>query len=168
MKFNNAEEAKALKASTKEELEIAKQELKQFSKDNNLAAKEDHSSHAKHGKTFKKLSESIAKKRKTIADIDEWMTANKPAKKEKSERKTTYEYPADCTTDSDRKKFRAKMRSQAKSSEKGEAKPEKKEKKAKEETVPAAEEKKSSKSKDTAKTSDKKDDKKKPSKVKED
>lgn len=76
--------------------------------------------------------------------------ANEAAKgaKPKTERTVKYVYPADCTTDGDKKKFRAAERAKAKKAEKGDEKPakaEKSEKKAKKGEEAAPVEEKSSK-----------------------
>ena len=116
-KFADVEEAKLAKSAAKEELELAKADLKSFCKENGLEKGVDHSEHEKHGKRFSKIQGIITKKEGIIADInaaiEEFKTSGKKAKEGKSTssgRLTKYEYPADCVTDLDKKKFRAAAR----------------------------------------------------------
>lgn len=155
-KFASHEEAKENLSTTKEELQVAKDELKSYRKEHKLEKDTDYSEDAKHGKTWKKLTKAITSKEEAIAETRTWMEENKP-KKEKVARESKYEYPADCTSEDDKKKFRAKMRREAASAEKaaagGEAAPKKEKKASKEEAAAEApkEEKKSKKDKKASK-----------------
>lgn len=107
------EGAKAELSSLKEELEVAKTELKDFLKANKLKRDEDHSAHAdkKIAKGFKAVSEAVATKQARKDKLVEFMKANKPAPEA---RESKYNYPAEVQTTLDKKKFRATMRSNAK------------------------------------------------------
>lgn len=143
-KFASYEEAQEALAPAKEELGVAKEELKAFRKEAGIK-KDETPTDPKVKKRFDKFVENVEKKQKEVEEIKTYLADNKPAKV----RESKYEYPEDCTSDSDRKKYRAKMRRQAAAGEPGEeAKEEKAEKK----------EKKSKEGKD--KKSDKKSDKK--------
>src|SRR5690606_8121133 len=130
--------------TTKDELSVAKSELKEFLKSNKLSSKEDHSEDPKHGKKYRKYKDLIAKKEQQIQDAKDWIRDNKPA----VIRPTKYEYPEDCVTEKDKKKFRARMRAEAKRAEAGEQPKEKKAKTAKKDK---AESKKSNKKEKTEK-----------------
>lgn len=128
MAKENKEDLKALLTSTKEELGVAKTELRAFEKESKLAKDTDHSDDAKHGKRWSKLKATVTKKEELIAKTREKLAALKP---EKTERPSKYEYPKDVVTALDKKKHRAKLRAEAKRAEKEAAAP-KKDKKAKE------------------------------------
>lgn len=158
MKFNNAEDAKAFITSKREDKETAKGELKAFLKENKLDSKADHSEHAKHGKKYKKLQGTVEKLTKEIEEAKNWMESNKPEKKSKGGgTKTTYDYPADITSEADKKKYRAKMRA---AKAKGETP-------AKEEKSSKKDKKKEGKAEETATTETKSDKKDKKDKKKE-
>jgi len=73
-----------------------------------------------------KVQAELEKREAKVETLREAMDAAKEAAKElkpRKERVTKYEYPDDCTTDKDKKKYRAKMRREAKKAEKGEADP---------------------------------------------
>lgn len=151
LKFTSVEEAKENLATTKEELQVAKDELKSYRKEHKLEKDVDYSEDAKHGKTWKKLLKAITSKEEAITEIKTWMEENKP-KKEKVARESKYEYPADCTSEDDKKKFRAKKRREAAAAEKGETeKPAKEKKASKDDAAAPAEEKKSKKDKNKSK-----------------
>jgi len=119
--FNNLEEAKAKLTQVKDDLEVQVGERKAYATEFKLKSKEDHSEDPKHGKKWKAFLTAEEKLRKERDQIKEWMSGNKPAK-EKKERNLKYEYPVDCTSDNDKKKYRAKMRAAANKEEKGETK----------------------------------------------
>lgn len=120
-KYNDAAGAKAAIETKKEELAVAEKEKRAFEKDNGLKKGEDHSEHPKHGKKWAKMDKNIQQLEADIEEAKNWLKENKP-KKEKKERQLKYDYPADCTTDEQKKKFRATMRAEAKKAEKGEKK----------------------------------------------
>ncbi len=157
-KFANVEEAKDFIASTKEELKTAKGELKELRK--SLGLKGDATpENPKDAKKVEKLSSLIEKKEKAIEEAQAWLKENKP-KKSKEPRALKYDYPEDCTTADQKKKFRQEQRAAAKRAEKAAAKGEKAEKgesKKDKKAKAAAEEepsKKDKKKKDKKKSSD--------------
>ena len=98
-------------------------EMNQFLSDNKLKMG-NHSNHedAKIAKGWKKLQEKYDKAKAEVEALEVDVKAAKP----KKEREGKYDYPEDCVTADDKKKFRAKMRSKAKAAEKGEKKADKK------------------------------------------
>lgn len=113
-------------SAAKEELKVAKGELRDYEKTSKLAKGEDHSSDEKHGKKWTKMNDMVTKKQTAVDTIQEAYTAAKP---EKVDRPSKYDYPADIQTAADKKKFRAKARAEKKRAEKGDApKKEKKDK----------------------------------------
>lgn len=134
MKFNDAAQAKSVIETKKEELATAQKERRQFEKSNELKKGEDHSDHEKHGKKWGKMKKNEEAIEAEINEAKEWLKENKPAK-EKKQRVLKYDYPADCVTDEDKKKFRTRMRNAANKKE-GAAEG----KKAKKEAKPSEEE----------------------------
>ena len=125
-----------------------------FASENGLKAKKDHSEDPKHGKAWKKLKQAH------LDAKDAEIVAQAAAKELKpvTVRESKYEYPADCVTDLDKKKYRAKMRAEKNKADKP-AKTEKpakeeKSKKAKKEEEAPAETSKKKKKKVKAETSD--------------
>jgi hypothetical protein len=117
-KFANKAEAKEALTAAKESKKSAKQELKAFEKENELASGEDHSGDAKHGKRWSKLKKAVDSAEAKVTDIEGEMEGLKSAK---VDRPSKYEYPADVVTALDKKKYRAKMRAAAKKADKGDA-----------------------------------------------
>lgn len=122
------DEVLAKAKAKKEELAEAKKDLRAWKKENKI----------KRNKPVEdeKLKKALEKKETQLEKLtSEHEKALKAAKdlKPASSRRTKYEYPADCVTDQDKKKYRAKMRREKAKAEKGEnpEKPAKKEKKAK-------------------------------------
>lgn len=150
LKIKNVEEAKALKTSIREELDVAKTELKQFRKDHKLKEEDAQPEKESDKKKLAKLQEMVAKKRESLDEVKTYLEENK----EKKIRNSKYEYPEGATA-ADKKKVRAAARAKAKR----DAKP----KKEKKEEKPAKEGKDT---KDTGK-SDKKKEKKKDKPAKE-
>lgn len=111
MSKKTREELKAELASNKEELGVAKEELKAFEKANSLKKGEDHSANAKVGKKWTKLNDMVTKKTKAVEDARAAVTAAKP---EAKTRETNYVYPKEIETAADKKKFRAKARAEKK------------------------------------------------------
>lgn len=157
----NYDDAQAKIVSTREELQVAKDEKKAYLKDNELKSGEDYSEDKKHGKVLGKLEKLIEDKKALIEELKTFAKENKP-KKEKVARETSYTYPpgenGEPMTAAEKKKFRAKSRAEkkkaAKAGEEGTEPKEKKEKKAKktEETTEEApaEKTKKKKAKETA------------------
>lgn len=125
----SAEELANAKKAAKEELQVAKDELKAFRKENKLDKEKDYSADEKHGKKYTKLVAQVTKKTKALEDAE---TAAKGEKKAAGRKATKYEYPKDATAD-DKKKIRASARAAAKRALKEEKAGEKKEGKKKEE-----------------------------------
>lgn len=126
-----------------------------FAKENGLNPKgKGNGDHETHGKAWKKLQKAFTEAK----EADEAAQTVAKGLKPKTERVMKYEYPADVTTDADKKKFRTKMRAAAAKEAKGETSEEKapkKDKKAKKEEAAPVEEKaeKSSKKDKKAKKS---------------
>lgn len=118
-KFANVEEAKTALPQLREDAKAARKDLKSFCKENKLDYEVDHSADEKHGKKYGKLKKAVDSTKKAVESAEEFVSSNKP-KKEKKERVSKYEYPADCTSAGDKKKFRAAQRAAAKRAEKGE------------------------------------------------
>lgn len=133
----------------KEDSKQARKDLKNFCKENKLDPEAENADNKK----FVKLKALVTKTSTDVAEAEKWLADNKEVK-ERAQRKSNYEYPADCTTAADKKKWRAKARAAAKKKAKEESGEgsSKKSKKAKEEKVADAPE---------AKTSDKAKKKKK-------
>lgn len=103
----------------KVELKEKRAELEAFEKEKGLKRGKDHSEDEKSGKKWKRLKgevDALAAQRNTLADA---VKDSKP-KKEKVDRPSKYEYPADCTTADLKKKFRAAQRTAAKKKDKPE------------------------------------------------
>lgn len=123
----------------KANLATAKEELKKFQKKNGLKADETPNDE-KLAKKLSSLQNKVAKAEKEVK------IAKKGAKGESAPRASKYEYPADCVTAEDKKKFRTAQRNAAKKGEKVEkkaAKVEKSSKKAAKEETPVVKKKKS-------------------------
>lgn len=107
------ESAKSELTSVKEELEVAKTELKDFRKANKIGkdATPESVENKKLAKQLGTLQEAVAKKEARREELREFLKNNKP---EPKERETKYKYPEEVKTSLDKKKFRATMRSQAK------------------------------------------------------
>lgn len=129
-KAKSKEEIKESLNTSKEDLKAAKTELKEFEKSNKLAKGEDHSADEKLGKKWSKLNLVVEKKTKEVEDLRAELEAAKP---EPKVRESKYEYPADCTSAADKKKFRTAQRAAKAKAEKdaakGETKSDKKSKK---------------------------------------
>jgi hypothetical protein len=123
-----SEELNQALEAAKADLATAKENFKKFLTKNNLKAGVTPKDEAL-AKKLAGLEKKIATAEKGVKDAKK---ALKP-KKEKAERVSKYEYPADCTSAEDRKKFRTSQRNAEKSAskkstkaEKVEAKPSKK------------------------------------------
>lgn len=125
-KFASYEEATAAAATAKEEKKAARQALKEFEAEKGLKHREDHSENedGKIAKQWKKLNAAL---QTAITAEEEAEKASKDLKPKK-EREAKYDYPEDCVTAEQKKKYRAEARAAAKKAAKGEAKAEKKEK----------------------------------------
>ena len=140
--FNSAEEAKTKIASLKETITTLREERKTFAQANGLTMKPlnfpDNAKHAKHGKTWTKMTEGINKIKAEIETAEAWVKENRPAGTNRVG-VTKYTYPANCTTEAEKKKFRSAARTAAKKGAKAatkEAKVEGKNKKSAEADAP--------------------------------
>lgn len=109
------EEALELMDAKKEKLSELKQGLREWKKENKI----------KRNKPVEdeKLATQLTKKEEVVTKAQEaYDTARDSAKelKPQKDRVSKYEYPADCITDKDKKRYRAKMRRDAKAGEKPE------------------------------------------------
>lgn len=107
------EQALEAAALCKDAVRAAKADLKAFRKEKNLKPDDVPGE--------EKVVKALAKLEKKLATAEEELeAANAVAKGLKPEktRVTSYEYPADCTTAADKKKYRAKMRREKKSAAK--------------------------------------------------
>jgi hypothetical protein len=154
-KFASHDEAIAAAATAKEEKKAARQALKEFEAEKGLKHREDHSENedGKVAKQWKKLNAAL----QTAITAEEEAEAAGKALKPKKEREAKYDYPEDCVTAEQKKKYRAEARAAAKKAAKGEAKAEKKEK-ASTEKVSEKSSKKAEKKEKKAKVEDKDED----------
>jgi hypothetical protein len=163
-KEKKAKDAVAADLSPREK---AREAFVKFVKENNLDMKTEPSDKklAKKWNALKAELEAAKEAEKAAGETKEGKKSSKKEEKPKKEKKAAaprpskYEYPADCVSKEEKKKFRAKQRAAEKSSEKKAAKKATKEEKAapakkapkkadKEEVAPAKKAKKASKSED--------------------
>lgn len=114
-KPKNYEEALEQVNVAKEGLKEAKVAVREFRTENKI----------KRGKEPEdaKLKASLAKLEKAVETAKEKLEASRADAKElkpRKQRATIYDYPADCVTDADKKKYRAKMRREKRKAEKAE------------------------------------------------
>jgi hypothetical protein len=112
LEVSSYEEAVEKLQEVKEQLSEKREAFKAFLIENKLKKAEDHSNHsnrtlAKQFKTFKKELTDLDNQREALR---EFVKTSKP----KKERESKYEYPSDCETALDKKKFRTTCRSRAK------------------------------------------------------
>lgn len=167
--FKTYEEAVDAQKEAALDLKEAKTALTDYYKKNKLKRDEDYTDDAKHGTKVARLQKEVDKKETTLEAIQEQLEAltpkgkkkpsaaaavreeeakGKPKKEKKASepRNTKYEYPENCVTPDEKKKYRIKMRNAAKGKEEKPGKEEKKAKPGKEE-APKAETKKAAKGK---------------------
>jgi hypothetical protein len=101
----------------------AKVALTTYYKENKLKRDEDYTDDAKHGTKIGKLQKTIEKAESKLAEAleeDAPKGKEKKTKKESSSagRETKYDYPADCVTAEDKKKFRIQARKAAEGGDK--------------------------------------------------
>lgn len=99
----------------KEQLSEAKNDLREFKKENKVKRNKPLDD-PKLAAQLEKKEALVEKLRLQMDELKETARELKPRK----DRVTKYDYPADCTTDKDKKKFRAKMRRETKKAAKGE------------------------------------------------
>lgn len=112
-KSKTYEEALAQMETAKEGLAAAKEALREFKSENQIRRNKPVED--------KKLADQLEKLEAAVDKAREGFDAAKEEAKELKPRKTRtvkYEYPADCITAADKKKYRAKMRREKKSAEK--------------------------------------------------
>lgn len=128
-KFASYGEATTAAETAKNEKKAARQALKEFEAEKGLKHREDHSENedGKVAKQWKKLNAAL---QTAITAEEEAEKASKDLKPKK-EREAKYDYPEDCVSAEQKKKYRAEARAAAKKAAKGEAKAEKAEKKEK-------------------------------------
>jgi hypothetical protein len=136
-KGNSFEEAQDKLLKLKDAASASRSALQSFTKKNNLSMKEAPAD-KKLKPEWEKLTKAYSEARTKRDAQEEAVKALKP----KAERASKYEYPKECVTKEDKKKFRATQRAAANKAEKA-ASP-KKSKKAKKEEVPAEPAKKAS------------------------
>lgn len=112
MKIKNYEESEELLKSSKEEREVARSEFKDFCSENKIKKGEEPTD-AKLLKKYNNLKAQKEKKEAAVTEVIDWRKENKP-KKEPKVRETKYNYPDDCKTIIDKKKFRASERARVK------------------------------------------------------
>lgn len=93
-------------------VKVAKSALTDYFTKNKLKRNEDYTDDAKHGSKIQRLQKEINKASDTLSAINDQVAALKPGKG-KVGREMKYEYPADCKTAEQRKKYRIKMRKEA-------------------------------------------------------
>jgi hypothetical protein len=109
------EEALAQLETAKENLAAEREGLREFKKENKIRRNKP----VEDAKVAKELEAKESKMEAARQKMEDAKTAAKELKPRK-ERVTKYEYPADCVTDKDKKKYRAKMRREAKKETAGE------------------------------------------------
>lgn len=98
---------------SKDAVKAAKAELKAFRKQHNLKP-DDSIEDEKLAKQLTKLTNKLSKAEEELAAAQETAKSLQPVKA----RITSYEYPEDCVTAADKKKYRAKKRREKKAAEK--------------------------------------------------
>ena len=153
-KFKTLEEAQAAQTEAKAAVKKEKEVLTAYYTKNKLKRNEDYTDDAKHGSKIDRLQKNIDKASEVLEDINTQVTELSPKKgkaaKAETSRSMKYDYPADCTTAEQRKKFRIAARKEASGGEKKEKK-EKPIGKSKKEEASVEETKTSTKKKSTSK-----------------
>ena len=116
--FKTYEEALEAQGVAKDAVKEAKAALTEYYTKNKLKRNEDYTDDAKHGGKIQKLQNAIDRESSTLENIGEQMKALKPKKEKSAGRETKYEYPADCVTSEQKKKYRIKMRKEAENADK--------------------------------------------------
>lgn len=112
------EEALEAQKVAKENVKIAKTALTEYYTKNKLKRSEDYTKDKKHGEKITRLQTEIDKKSETLEAINNQVKDLKPAKAGAADRVTKYEYPADCVSSEDRKKYRIAQRKAAEGGDK--------------------------------------------------
>ena len=116
-KFKNLEEALEAQKEAKETVKDAKQALTDYFTKNKLKRNQDYTDDAKHGAKIERLPKEIDKASNTLADVNSQVSSLKPGKG-KAGREMKYEYPPECKTAEQRKKYRIEQRKKANNADK--------------------------------------------------
>ena len=116
-KFKNLEEALEAQKEAKETVKEAKQALTDYFTKNKLKRNQDYTDDAKHGAKIERLQKEIDKASNTLADVNSQVSSLKPGKG-KAGREMKYEYPPECKTAEQRKKYRIEQRKKANNADK--------------------------------------------------
>ena len=116
-KFKNLEEALEAQKKAKETVKEAKQALTDYFTKNKLKRNQDYTDDAKHGAKIERLQKEIDKASNTLADVNSQVSSLKPGKG-KAGREMKYEYPPECKTAEQRKKYRIEQRKKANNADK--------------------------------------------------
>ena len=116
-KFKNLEEALEAQKEAKETVKKAKQALTDYFTKNKLKRNQDYTDDAKHGAKIERLQKEIDKASNTLADVNSQVSSLKPGKG-KAGREMKYEYPPECKTAEQRKKYRIEQRKKANNADK--------------------------------------------------
>ena len=116
-KFKNLEEALEAQKEAKETVKEAKQALTDYFTKNKLKRNQDYTGDAKHGAKIERLQKEIDKASNTLADVNSQVSSLKPGKG-KAGREMKYEYPPECKTAEQRKKYRIEQRKKANNADK--------------------------------------------------
>lgn len=111
------EEASQQLDTAREKLATEKDALREFKRENKIK-RDKPVEDAAIAKKLEAAEKRVEKAREAVETAKEAVKELKPRK----ERSTKYEYPADCVTDKDKKKYRAKIRRESKKEESGEEK----------------------------------------------
>ena len=116
-KFKNLEEALKAQKEAKETVKEAKQALTDYFTKNKLKRNQDYTDDAKHGAKIERLQKEIDKASNTLSDVNSQVSSLKPGKG-KAGREMKYEYPPECKTAEQRKKYRIEQRKKANNADK--------------------------------------------------
>ena len=116
-KFKNLEEALEAQKEAKETVKEAKQALTDYFTKNKLKRNQDYTDDAKHGAKIERLQKEIDKASNTLADVNSQVSSLKPGKG-KAGREMKYDYPPECKTAEQRKKYRIEQRKKANNADK--------------------------------------------------
>ena len=84
---------------------------------NKLKRNQDYKDDAKHGAKIERLQKEIDKASNTLSDVNSQVSSLKPGKG-KAGREMKYEYPPECKTAEQRKKYRIEQRKKANNADK--------------------------------------------------
>lgn len=116
-KFKNLEEALEAQKEAKETVKEAKQALTVYFTKNKLKRNQDYTDDAKHGAKIERLQKEIDKASNTLSDVNSQVSSLKPGKG-KAGREMKYDYPPECKTAEQRKKYRIEQRKKANNADK--------------------------------------------------